>query len=357
MGQKRVRQPKSRGKPRKQESPRPPPDSNEEVSAKPLKGSTIPKEARSSSKSTNPVASQADAIQDANQSDSGERNRPMFRTIKKNLLTPLLPKSNEAKVEKAEAENKSEAAPEKAEQKPRPMASEVVSKGPNSTAPVPQKAVQDQPLPPEDKPKVASRIEVGENPTPAPNSPAPDSPALQTASEKTVREKVVSDKVVSDKAASEKAAKPTNTKPKPERKSEEKKAPTGAIPQGKKEINMANINASMDELMRIDGATGVAVVDIDSGMALGTSGGAGLNLEVAAAGNSEVVKSKLKVKEALGLKDSIEDILITLDSQYHLIRPLTKANNLFIYLVLNRKNSNLAMARHKLASIEGDLQV
>jgi hypothetical protein len=124
-----------------------------------------------------------------------------------------------------------------------------------------------------------------------------------------------------------------------------------------KEINMANINASLEELMKIDGTIGVAVVDSESGMALGTSGGGGLNLELAAAGNSEVVKAKMNVRDLLGLKDDIDDILITLTSQYHLIRPLSKSKKIFIYLVLNRKQANLAMARIKLASVEGSLEI
>jgi len=117
-----------------------------------------------------------------------------------------------------------------------------------------------------------------------------------------------------------------------------------------------NINQSLEELMAIEGAAAVALVDSDSGMALGTAGG-GVNLDVAAAGNSEVVKSKQKVMSSLGLKDKIEDILISLGSQYHLIRPLTNHGNLFFYLVLNRAQSNLAMARFKLSDIEGRVEV
>lgn len=124
-----------------------------------------------------------------------------------------------------------------------------------------------------------------------------------------------------------------------------------------KEINMAgNINQTLSELMQIDGAMAMALVDSKSGMALGTIG-SGINLELAAAGNSEVLRAKTKVMANLGLKDRIEDILITLGSQYHLIRPLSNHPHLFIYMVLNRAQSNLALARHKLAEGEKQLEV
>lgn len=119
---------------------------------------------------------------------------------------------------------------------------------------------------------------------------------------------------------------------------------------------MGNINATLDNLVTLDGAMAAALVDSKSGMALGTVG-AGLNLEVAAAGNSEVIRSKEKVMANLGLNDKIEDILITLGHQYHLIRPLATTQNLFMYLVLNREKSNLALARHKLGEAEKALEV
>jgi hypothetical protein len=122
---------------------------------------------------------------------------------------------------------------------------------------------------------------------------------------------------------------------------------------------MMNIDTALKEAMSIAGAVGVALVDYESGMSLGTAGGGEwLDLEVAAAGNTEVVRSKLRVMASLALNDSIEDILITLHRQYHLIRLMNSSrNSLFLYLVLDRERANLALARHYLKRIEADLQV
>ncbi|HEX6246110.1 MAG TPA: hypothetical protein VFZ61_34540 [Polyangiales bacterium] len=61
------------------------------------------------------------------------------------------------------------------------------------------------------------------------------------------------------------------------------------------------------------------------------------------------MRAKRKTMRSLNLRDSIEDILITLHAQYHLIRPLSTNDALFIYLVLDKQRGNLAMARHTLA--------
>ncbi|GAA2949136.1 hypothetical protein [Streptomyces enissocaesilis] len=124
---------------------------------------------------------------------------------------------------------------------------------------------------------------------------------------------------------------------------------------------MANTETVLKEAMTgIEGTLGVALVDYTSGMALGTlGGGKDLDLTVAAAGNTDVVRAKVRTMEHLGLKDEIEDILITLGGQYHLIRLLKGrgTNGLFLYLALDKARANLAMARHQLRRIEAELEL
>lgn len=111
----------------------------------------------------------------------------------------------------------------------------------------------------------------------------------------------------------------------------------------------------LKEAMKISGAIGAALVDWRSGMCLGTEGGGGLDLNVAAAGNTEVVRAKLNTMKELGLTDTIEDILITLGEQLHIIRPLKKYTNLFLYVAFKKSSANLATARYKLEEIENHL--
>ena len=114
-------------------------------------------------------------------------------------------------------------------------------------------------------------------------------------------------------------------------------------------------NVKLDKLSELEGFVGAALVDSGCGMALGLLGGGSLNMEIAAAGNAEVVRAKRRAAASLGLTDTIDDVLITLAKQYHLLRPLESNQDLFLYVVLDRSRANLALARHALKSFEQTL--
>jgi hypothetical protein len=101
-----------------------------------------------------------------------------------------------------------------------------------------------------------------------------------------------------------------------------------------------NILNSLPSLMA------VAVVDVTSGMALAShSNSPSINPETAAAYNTEVVKQKQKAMAALKLQgERIDDILMTLTNQLHLLN-VSEDGKKFIYLVVNARETNLAIAR------------
>ena len=106
----------------------------------------------------------------------------------------------------------------------------------------------------------------------------------------------------------------------------------------------------LEKLETIAGFVGAALVDSDRGEVLGGGRQTGdFDIAGAAAGTSDMLRAKRQTMRDLALDDTIEDILVTLSGQYHLIRPLRSRPEVFFYLVLNRARANLALARLSLA--------
>jgi predicted regulator of Ras-like GTPase activity (Roadblock/LC7/MglB family) len=119
---------------------------------------------------------------------------------------------------------------------------------------------------------------------------------------------------------------------------------------------MADIQASLRELMDIRGAVGTAIVDYESGMTLGTKGGGDFDMEIAAAGKTEVVRSERTMNENIGTDEAIDDILITLDDHYHLIK-MFRTGDIFTLLVLDKEDSSLGLARRLMDQIDTELEI
>ena len=120
------------------------------------------------------------------------------------------------------------------------------------------------------------------------------------------------------------------------------------------DARIASLRNSLRKVVDIDGAIGAALVDVNNGRTLATAGGGeALDIEAAGTANLDVIRAESDVLEQLGLDDGIEDILITLGRQYHLIRPLERSSaGLFLYVVFDRERGNLGMARHQLKGLE-----
>lgn len=124
------------------------------------------------------------------------------------------------------------------------------------------------------------------------------------------------------------------------------KLQTPQTPKGKQmAINLSGLS-------EISGFIGACLVDSDTGLMMASEGGKGFDLESASAANTEVVKAKLNAIKLLNLNDHIDDILISLGKQLHLIRPLEKTPSIFIYVALDRKAANLGMARVQVKNVE-----
>jgi hypothetical protein len=98
----------------------------------------------------------------------------------------------------------------------------------------------------------------------------------------------------------------------------------------------------------IPGFIAASLVDLETGMTLSTkSSRPDFDLSVASAFNAELVKQKLKTMKALNLKSNLEDILLTLSDQLHMIKFVTPKT--FVYLAADKANSNLAIVRATVA--------
>lgn len=107
----------------------------------------------------------------------------------------------------------------------------------------------------------------------------------------------------------------------------------------------------------VNGFIAVAVVEIESGLSFGSySNKADFDVELAAAYNIEVVKAKLKAVESLGLVgNEIEDILITLTTQIHIL-DISPNKKYMIYLSVDKSKANLGMTRGVLRKYKVELE-
>ena len=111
-------------------------------------------------------------------------------------------------------------------------------------------------------------------------------------------------------------------------------------------------------IRNVRGFLAAGLVNSESGMILASqSGSDGFDIDAAAAAHVEVVRAKAAAMRALGVKHRIDDILITLGGQHHLIRPLARNRDVFLFVALDRPGASLGETRLAVKRIEAAIAV
>jgi predicted regulator of Ras-like GTPase activity (Roadblock/LC7/MglB family) len=113
------------------------------------------------------------------------------------------------------------------------------------------------------------------------------------------------------------------------------------------------LNEVLERIQRdASGFIAASLVDLESGMTLASkTTRPDFDLTAASAYNSELVKQKLKIMATLGLNSTMDDMLITLSDQIHLIKLVNRTS--FLYLAVDRSQSNLAIVRSAVSKHAG----
>lgn len=109
-------------------------------------------------------------------------------------------------------------------------------------------------------------------------------------------------------------------------------------------------------LMHTDGVLGCGLVDAaDGDLLAGESRDAGTDLARAAAALAPVLRAHRQASEAMSLPGSLDEVSIVNGGVCHLLRPLQRRPNQFLFARIDRSHANLALLKFKLAEAERNL--
>lgn len=106
----------------------------------------------------------------------------------------------------------------------------------------------------------------------------------------------------------------------------------------------------------LEGSLATLLVETATGKLIAAAIGAkGVDLEVAARATAELARQKPRIDETIGLKDAVEEVLLTSTRRYYLLRPVGSEDRMFLLLVLDRSKASLTAAHEELGAMEKEL--
>jgi hypothetical protein len=114
---------------------------------------------------------------------------------------------------------------------------------------------------------------------------------------------------------------------------------------------------ALDSMLQVDGLMGCAVVDTATGLVVThkVREEHPVDIELAAAACTQVLRVHDRHARDMGLADAVQEIMTSTPTRHHLIRSLSRHSGLFLFALLDKQRSNLALARYKLMEAEQSL--
>ncbi|HWH81582.1 MAG TPA: hypothetical protein VNU71_05030 [Burkholderiaceae bacterium] len=111
-------------------------------------------------------------------------------------------------------------------------------------------------------------------------------------------------------------------------------------------------------LLTLDGLLGCAIVDSTSGLVLAREGPEAVpfDIELAAAACTQMLRAQRLAARSMGLDDAIDEVMTSAGARQQIVRTLTKFPSLFLFVLLDKHRTNLALARFQLMEVERGLR-
>jgi hypothetical protein len=134
-------------------------------------------------------------------------------------------------------------------------------------------------------------------------------------------------------------------------------SPSGPAHVARSTLDHARAVTQLAEMLTLDGLLGCAVVDSSNGLILAreTRDEEALDLDLAAAASTQALKAHKAAARNMGLSDPIEEVMTSAGTRHQIMRQLSRYPDLFLFVLLDRHRTNLALARYKLMEVEREM--
>ena len=126
---------------------------------------------------------------------------------------------------------------------------------------------------------------------------------------------------------------------------------------GRSVLDPARAKQAMAGMLALDGLLGCAVVDATSGLVLAheSRGGPAIDMDLAAAACSQVMRAHRQAARSMGLPDRIDEVMTSAGPRQQIMRTMSGHADLFLLVLLDKQRTNLALARFQLLEVERGL--